>query len=74
MDLIEGRPTGSVRISFGYMSTREDAKKLLSFIKKCFIDESLKPDLIMVMFVLHMLSGVYDWMSLYLILCSYATA
>lgn len=32
MDLIDGQPTGSVRISFGYMSTVEDAQAFLRFI------------------------------------------
>ncbi|XP_045151971.1 molybdenum cofactor sulfurase [Echinops telfairi] len=32
LDLIDGHPTGSVRISFGYMSTVEDAQAFLSFL------------------------------------------
>ncbi|ERE82231.1 MOSC domain-containing protein 2 [Cricetulus griseus] len=32
VDIIDGRPTGSVRISFGYMSTLEDAQAFLRFI------------------------------------------
>ncbi|XP_021566797.1 molybdenum cofactor sulfurase [Carlito syrichta] len=32
IDLIDGQPTGSVRISFGYMSTLEDAQAFLRFI------------------------------------------
>lgn len=32
IDLIDGQPTGSVRISFGYMSTLEDAQAFLDFI------------------------------------------
>ncbi|XP_060103805.1 molybdenum cofactor sulfurase isoform X2 [Heteronotia binoei] len=32
IDVIDGRPTGSVRISFGYMSTFEDAQTFLKFI------------------------------------------
>ncbi|NWI20820.1 MOCOS sulfurase, partial [Crypturellus soui] len=32
VDLIDGRPTGSVRISFGYMSTFEDAQTFLKFV------------------------------------------
>ncbi|XP_059563097.1 molybdenum cofactor sulfurase isoform X2 [Myotis daubentonii] len=32
VDLVAGRPTGSVRISFGYMSTLEDAQAFLKFI------------------------------------------
>ncbi|XP_051019097.1 molybdenum cofactor sulfurase [Acomys russatus] len=33
VDIIDGRPTGSVRISFGYMSTLEDAQAFLRFIR-----------------------------------------
>ncbi|KAJ7410711.1 Molybdenum cofactor sulfurase [Pitangus sulphuratus] len=32
IDLVDGRPTGSVRISFGYMSSFEDAQNFLNFI------------------------------------------
>ncbi|XP_053427085.1 molybdenum cofactor sulfurase [Nycticebus coucang] len=32
IDLVDGHPTGSVRISFGYMSTLEDAQAFLRFI------------------------------------------
>ncbi|XP_006889293.1 PREDICTED: molybdenum cofactor sulfurase [Elephantulus edwardii] len=32
IDVIDGQPTGSVRISFGYMSTLEDAQAFLKFI------------------------------------------
>ncbi|XP_052597641.1 molybdenum cofactor sulfurase isoform X2 [Peromyscus californicus insignis] len=32
VDIIDGRPTGSVRVSFGYMSTLEDAQAFLRFI------------------------------------------
>uniref|UniRef100_A0ABM5GQW4 Molybdenum cofactor sulfurase n=1 Tax=Pogona vitticeps TaxID=103695 RepID=A0ABM5GQW4_9SAUR len=32
IDIIDGCPTGSVRISFGYMSTFEDARTFLNFI------------------------------------------
>lgn len=37
-DLINGRPTGSVRISFGYMSSIADASRCLHFIADCFLD------------------------------------
>ncbi|XP_011095699.1 molybdenum cofactor sulfurase isoform X2 [Sesamum indicum] len=40
-DILNGKPTGSVRVSFGYMSTFEDARKLLKFIKSSFV--SLPP-------------------------------
>jgi len=38
-DLINGRPTGAVRISFGYMSTIGDVRAVLLMITKCFIDK-----------------------------------
>ncbi|KAG8040952.1 hypothetical protein G9C98_001940 [Cotesia typhae] len=37
-DLIDGRPTGAVRISFGYMSTFADVEVFIKMIHKCFID------------------------------------
>ncbi|XP_069075622.1 molybdenum cofactor sulfurase isoform X2 [Pleurodeles waltl] len=36
VDVIDGRPTGSIRISFGYMSTFEDAQTFLKFIIDTF--------------------------------------
>lgn len=39
-DLINGRPTGSVRISFGYMSTLQDAQHCLRFIVENFLETS----------------------------------
>uniref|UniRef100_T1ISR7 Molybdenum cofactor sulfurase n=1 Tax=Strigamia maritima TaxID=126957 RepID=T1ISR7_STRMM len=42
-DLVEGRPTGAVRVSFGYMSTKENADKLLQVISKCFVEKSVDP-------------------------------
>ena len=38
VDLIEGKPTGSVRISFGYMSNFADARTFLNFLEECFLD------------------------------------
>lgn len=38
MDLVAGIPTGSVRVSFGYMSTWEDVENLIGFIKDCFLE------------------------------------
>ncbi|CAL5402452.1 unnamed protein product [Camellia sinensis] len=35
-DIVNGKPTGAVRISFGYMSTFEDAKKFINFIVNSF--------------------------------------
>ncbi|CAC5406878.1 ABA3 [Mytilus coruscus] len=43
-DLINGKPTGSVRISFGYMSTIEDAQYCLKFICDCFMENKNKPN------------------------------
>ncbi|KAG7455411.1 hypothetical protein MATL_G00256390 [Megalops atlanticus] len=42
VDLIEGRPTGSVRISFGYMSTFSDCQNFLKFIVDCFVQGPVK--------------------------------
>lgn len=39
-DLINGRPTGSVRISFGYMSSLSDATRCLHFVAECFLESS----------------------------------
>ncbi|XVF18302.1 hypothetical protein REPUB_Repub11eG0009600 [Reevesia pubescens] len=36
-DVINGKPTGAVRVSFGYMSTYEDAKKCIDFIRSSFV-------------------------------------
>ncbi|XP_026666305.2 molybdenum cofactor sulfurase isoform X3 [Phoenix dactylifera] len=36
-DVLHGKPTGAVRISFGYMSTFEDAEKFLSFLEISFV-------------------------------------
>ena len=35
-DLVDGIPTGSVRVSFGYMTTKEDVDKLLDVVKMCY--------------------------------------
>lgn len=40
MDLVDGNPTGSVRISFGYMSTLREADKFVSFVEENFQDLS----------------------------------
>ncbi|KAL1556065.1 Molybdenum cofactor sulfurase [Salvia divinorum] len=39
-DILNGKPTGAVRVSFGYMSTFEDAMKLLNFIKSSFVPQT----------------------------------
>ncbi|OVA00053.1 Aminotransferase [Macleaya cordata] len=36
-DILNGKPIGAVRISFGYMSTFEDAKKFISFLVNTFV-------------------------------------
>ncbi|KAF6170534.1 hypothetical protein GIB67_031942 [Kingdonia uniflora] len=36
-DILHGKPTGAVRISFGYMSTYEDAEKFVSFVINSFV-------------------------------------
>nr|CAD7200113.1 unnamed protein product [Timema douglasi] len=38
-DLIDGKPTGSVRVSFGYMSTKEDVDRVFLMITTCFLEE-----------------------------------
>ncbi|XP_072020767.1 LOW QUALITY PROTEIN: molybdenum cofactor sulfurase-like [Amphiura filiformis] len=40
MDIINGQPTGSISISFGYMSTKQDADHFLQFIQDCFVKRS----------------------------------
>ncbi|KAJ0975831.1 hypothetical protein J5N97_017796 [Dioscorea zingiberensis] len=42
-DILHGKPTGAVRISFGYMSTFEDAEKFLRFVVSYFV---MKPKLL----------------------------
>ncbi len=45
-DLVDGRPTGSVRISFGYMSTKGDADFFLGFVRRHFVErEPSRPEL-----------------------------
>uniref|UniRef100_A0A674MDZ3 Molybdenum cofactor sulfurase n=1 Tax=Takifugu rubripes TaxID=31033 RepID=A0A674MDZ3_TAKRU len=39
IDLVNGQPTGSVRVSFGYMSTFEDCQKFLNFVLECFVEK-----------------------------------
>ncbi|KAM3732066.1 hypothetical protein ACB098_11G032800 [Castanea mollissima] len=36
-DILNGKPTGAVRVSFGYMSSYEDAKKFIDFVKSSFV-------------------------------------
>ncbi|XP_064790584.1 molybdenum cofactor sulfurase-like isoform X2 [Oncorhynchus masou masou] len=44
IDLVDGRPTGSVRVSFGYMSTFQDCKNFLNFVADCFVEKPVKVD------------------------------
>ncbi|XP_030060557.1 molybdenum cofactor sulfurase [Microcaecilia unicolor] len=44
VDLIDGRPTGSIRISFGYMSTFKDSQAFLKFIVDCFVKKAVQLD------------------------------
>eukprot|EP01080_Neovahlkampfia_damariscottae_P001196 gene1196-10710_t len=37
-DIIDNKPTGSIRLSFGYISTRKDVDEFLIFVKKYFIE------------------------------------
>jgi hypothetical protein len=37
-DVINGQPTGAVRVSFGYMSTFEDCLAVIRFIRKYFVE------------------------------------
>ncbi|CAL0328717.1 unnamed protein product [Lupinus luteus] len=39
-DIMNGKPTGAVRVSFGYMSTFEEAKKFVDFVASSFISSS----------------------------------
>ena len=36
-DLVDGFPTGSIRVSFGYMNDKADADILLELIRKCYV-------------------------------------
>nr|CAB3471132.1 unnamed protein product [Digitaria exilis] len=40
-DIINGKPTGAVRISFGYMSTYEDAEGFLKFLRSSFVSKAV---------------------------------
>ncbi|XP_076928561.1 molybdenum cofactor sulfurase-like isoform X2 [Bidens hawaiensis] len=37
LDILHGKPTGAVRVSFGYMSTFEDAWRFMNFIISSFV-------------------------------------
>ncbi|XXG68836.1 hypothetical protein AAC387_Pa06g1841 [Persea americana] len=36
-DILNGKPTGAIRISFGYMSTFDDVKAFLNFVVRSFV-------------------------------------
>ncbi|KAM9726692.1 molybdenum cofactor sulfurase [Menidia menidia] len=44
VDLVDGQPTGSVRVSFGYMSTFDDCQKFLHFVAECFVEKPVSVD------------------------------
>lgn len=44
VDTVDGQPTGSVRVSFGYMSTFEDCEKFLRFVAECFVEKPVTVD------------------------------
>lgn len=37
--MVNGAPIGCIRVSFGYMSTFEDAEKFIEFVKQCLVDK-----------------------------------
>lgn len=40
-DLIDGQPTGSVRISFGYCTRPADVERLVAMVRRCYVRRSL---------------------------------
>ena len=70
MDIVDGHPTGSVRISFGYMSTMEDARKFVEFIEDTF----LRPVRLNSTASLHFLHNIYFifivWQSTVMCVCT----
>ncbi|XP_040172837.1 molybdenum cofactor sulfurase [Anopheles arabiensis] len=40
-DLIDGQPTGSVRVSFGYCTRRSDVDRLVAMVRRCYVRRSL---------------------------------
>ncbi|XP_071826012.1 molybdenum cofactor sulfurase-like [Apostichopus japonicus] len=45
IDIINGKPSGAVRISFGYMSLKADADVFLNFMRDNFVDFKLYKDI-----------------------------
>ena len=37
MDLVNGKPTGAIRASIGYMTRKSDILRLVEVIKNCFL-------------------------------------
>lgn len=42
LDLVNGRPTGAIRVSFGYYNTFNDVDKLISMICTCFVKSKVR--------------------------------
>lgn len=40
VDLINGKPVGSIRVSFGYYSRKEDADAVLNLLRRHFLKDS----------------------------------
>ncbi|XP_065089184.1 molybdenum cofactor sulfurase 2-like [Ochlerotatus camptorhynchus] len=40
-DMIEGQPTGTARVSFGYMNKKEDVDRLVEMIRDCFVSKTV---------------------------------
>ena len=40
LDIVSGRPIGSIRVSFGYLSTFEDAYIVLDFFRSNFLNKT----------------------------------
>ncbi|XP_053677899.1 molybdenum cofactor sulfurase [Anopheles nili] len=47
-DLIDGQPTGSVRVSFGYCTRLEDINRLVAMVERCYVRRSLTGPLALV--------------------------
>lgn len=43
MDVIDGRPTGAVRLSVGYMTSREDIDQFIHFVETYFVSRQIQP-------------------------------
>ncbi|KAF0738799.1 hypothetical protein Ae201684_005411 [Aphanomyces euteiches] len=41
LDIIDGRPTGAIRLSFGYMTTKDEVDLFLSFVSTYFVSSTL---------------------------------